>query len=371
MDSVVDICSFYIPHRHAYPEWPDYVQDMGRNIKLPVSTLPANVKDSDLGFLGLACWPTSKEMPYFYEFGYTSIWNNYFRPPTTIDKREAPLKDWTSDDRRYGFQGARLKDLWSAFAKEVPNDSDFNFSGTNNFDLRDLALSFASLRTKEQREYFTSRYRDIIDELGGYVDYDADNRPHFLMRSTFWASGYDINATDQSSIGQFVGRVNQSFRHIIPSFFVPEHGSIWTVAIVRFPNTSFSELPFFMNVAPTFENFCADPDIVANSGEWLLNTEQIFPGTNVVLGEVPFGQWYRVHPSSVHYNYRQVDGFPFVTKGPRSISEAVLVDSTEYDDVFQTMQLGHWQIQARDNVSVWRNLPSGARSLITSTDEVR
>src|SRR5260370_13985746 len=38
------------------------------------------------------------------------------------------------------------------------------------------------------------------------TSYDADNRPLLVMRSNLWASGYDVDGTDQTSLGQFSGR---------------------------------------------------------------------------------------------------------------------------------------------------------------------
>src|SRR5205807_9534408 len=51
-----------------------------------------------------------------------------------------------------------------------------------------------------------------------------DNRPLLVMRSNLWASGYDVDGTDQTSLGQFSGRVQQTYKHSVPRFFVPEHG---------------------------------------------------------------------------------------------------------------------------------------------------
>src|SRR5438270_13134304 len=64
---------------------------------------------------------------------------------------------------------------------------------------------------------------------------DADNRPLLVMRSNLWASGYDVDGTDQTSLGQFSGRVQQTYKHSVPRFFVPEHGTMFTLALVRFP----------------------------------------------------------------------------------------------------------------------------------------
>src|SRR5437773_10749863 len=70
------------------------------------------------------------------------------------------------------------------------------------------------------------------------TSYDADNRPLLVMRSNLWASGYDVDGTDQTSLGQFSGRVQQTYKHSVPRFFVPEHGTMFTLALVRFPPTA-------------------------------------------------------------------------------------------------------------------------------------
>src|SRR5205823_11776402 len=65
---------------------------------------------------------------------------------------------------------------------------------------------------------FRSRYHDVISSFGGKTSYDADNRPLLVMRSNLWASGYDVDGTDQTSLGQFSGRVQQTYKHSVPRF---------------------------------------------------------------------------------------------------------------------------------------------------------
>src|SRR5690606_40431633 len=74
--------------------------------------------------------------------------------------------------------------------------------------------------------------------FGGKTSYDADNRPLLVMRSNLWASGYDVDGTDQTSLGQFSGRVQQTYKHSVPRFFVPEHGTMFTLALVRLDRQS-------------------------------------------------------------------------------------------------------------------------------------
>src|SRR5207245_11655823 len=71
-----------------------------------------------------------------------------------------------------------------------------------------------------------------------------DALPIFVMRSNLWASGYDVDGTDQTSLGQFSGRVQQTYKHSVPRFFVPEHGTMFTLALVRFPPTATKEIQY-------------------------------------------------------------------------------------------------------------------------------
>src|SRR5205085_5757967 len=68
--------------------------------------------------------------------------------------------------------------------------------------------------------------------------------PLLVMRSNLWASGYDVDGTDQTSLGQFSGRVQQTYKHSVPRFFVPEHGTMFTLALVRFPPTATKEIQY-------------------------------------------------------------------------------------------------------------------------------
>src|SRR5439155_5852288 len=53
-----------------------------------------------------------------------------------------------------------------------------------------------------------------------------------------------VDGTDQTSLGQFSGRVQQTYKHSVPRFFVPEHGTMFTLALVRFPPTATKEIQY-------------------------------------------------------------------------------------------------------------------------------
>src|SRR5690349_1247483 len=94
-------------------------------------------------------------------------------------------------------------------------------TSTTSIDIMGLQAAYANLHTDQERDYFMQRYHDVISSFGGKTSYDADNRPLLVMRSNLWASGYDVDGTDQTSLGQFSGRVQQTYKHSVPRFFVP------------------------------------------------------------------------------------------------------------------------------------------------------
>src|SRR5690625_5717722 len=104
--------------------------------------------------------------------------------------------------------------------------------------------TYLKLHTDQEIDDFIQRYHDVISSFGDKTSYDADNRPLLVMRSNLWASGYDVAGTAQTSLGQFSGRVQQTYKHSAPRFFVPEHGTMFTLTLVRFPPTATKEIQY-------------------------------------------------------------------------------------------------------------------------------
>src|SRR5262249_27515397 len=73
-------------------------------------------------------------------------------------------------------------------------------------DIMGLQAAYANLHTDQERDYFMQRYHDVISSFGGKTSYDADNRPLLVMRSNLWASGYDVDGTDHTSLGNLIQR---------------------------------------------------------------------------------------------------------------------------------------------------------------------
>src|SRR5205085_233247 len=104
---------------------------------------------------------------------------------------------------RYGFRCCVLESGWSAALPPETELSRQMTTSTTSIDIMGLQAAYANLHTDQERDYFMQRYHDVISSFGGKTSYDADNRPLLVMRSNLWASGYDVDGTDQTSLGQF------------------------------------------------------------------------------------------------------------------------------------------------------------------------
>src|SRR6478736_4161111 len=204
IDSTVDIFTFYVPHRHGYGD--------------------------HAAFLGTINPDTNKIPKHLFQ-GYLNIYNNYFKAPWMPDRTEANPNELNQDDARYGFRCCHLKNIWTA---PLPPETELSrqmTTSTTSIHIMGLQAAYANLHTDQERDYFMQRYHDVISSFGGKTSYDADNRPLLVMRSNLSASGYDVDGTDQTSLGQFSGRVQQTYKHSVPRFFVPEHGTMFTLAL--------------------------------------------------------------------------------------------------------------------------------------------
>src|SRR5256884_301350 len=81
-----------------------------------------------------------------------------------------------------------------------------------------------------------------LNSSHGYISYAVFClKKKNVLRSTLWASGYADAGTAQSSLGQLSARVQPTYQPSVQRFCVPEHGTMLTLALVRFPPTATKE----------------------------------------------------------------------------------------------------------------------------------
>src|SRR2546429_9470891 len=109
--------------------------------------------------------------------------------------------------------------------------------------------------------FFSSRRRHTRSVSAFLLNRSSD----LVMRSNLWASGFDVDGTDQTSLGQFSGRVQQTYKHSVPRFFVPEHGTMFSLALVRFPPSATKEIQYLNAKGVfTYTDIAGDPVLYGN-----------------------------------------------------------------------------------------------------------
>src|SRR3989440_205704 len=295
----VEIFTFYVTHRYVYGEqWMKFMKD-GVNAT-PLTTVNTTGYIDHAAFLGTIIPDTNKIPKHLFQ-GYLNIYNNYFKAPWMPDRTQANPNELNQDDARYGFRCCQLKNIWTA---PLPPETELSrqmTTSTTSIDIMGLQAAYANLHTDQERDYFMQRYHDVISSFGGKTSYDADNRPLLVMRSNLWASGYDVDGTDQTSLGQFSGRVQQTYKHSVPRFFVPEHGTMFTLALVRFPPTATKEIQYLnAKGALTYTDIAGDPVLYGNLPPREISMKDVFrSGDSSKKFKIAEGQWYRYAPSYV------------------------------------------------------------------------
>src|SRR2546428_243013 len=131
--------------------------------------------------------------------------------------------------------------------------------------------------TDLERDYFMLHYLDVISSFLGITSYEVDNHPLFVMRSILWASYSCVDGVYQTSLGQFSGRVQQTYKHSVPRFFVPEHGTMFTLALVRFPPTATKEIQYLnAKGALTYTDIAGDPVLYGNLPPREISMKDVF-----------------------------------------------------------------------------------------------
>src|SRR5262249_4185750 len=170
-------------------------------------------------------------------------------------------------------------------------------------------------------------------------------------------------------LGQLSGRVQETYKHYGARFFVREHGTMFTIALVRFPPTATKELQYLnAKRALTYTAVACVPVLYGNLPPCEISMKAVFrSGDSSKKFKIVEGQWYRYAPSYVSPAYHLLEGFPFIQEPPSGdLQERVLIRHQDYDQCFQSVQLLQWNIQVKFNVTVYRNLPTTRDSIMTS-----
>lgn len=371
VDCKIDLFAFYVPHRQIYgSEWTNMVKE---GVDTATTLTAGPTFSSTQNYLGQpAGWDNEPAVatPKWLIAGYNRIWNRYFRHPSDHNEL-TDIEGLTGNDgKNFGRLCAYPKSIWTTplYAGDIPAAADREVASATVLDLVDLAQTKARYKTEIELAWFTQRYSDIMKrKYGGGANTDADERPTLLMRKSSFMSGYDVDGTDDASLGSYSGKAASIQNFNIPRKYFPEHGTVYLMSLLRFPVIHDTEAHYLASIAsPTYKEIMGDPTITAEEEPFLAESVEFFPkdGTTAKIGYIPFGQWWRTQPSYVHSKYDALNGFPFLHQTPTTELEATYISTADYDPIFQTSQLGHWQSQCRIQVDASRVVPAAVSSIM-------
>ena len=378
----VDICAFYVPHRQVLgeDEWKQFVYQ-GLNDETTWTGIPVNADSRQADYL---CVPQpGASLPKTMVRGYNFIYQKYFAVQNTVangdDEGTFDNLDYFPNTtvstpetialniRRYGRVAARLPHILNGFndvdsqgaagnEPELITDTDnYQVPAATVLDIRDLAAVQARYRSQAETAWFSQNYRDVMDtKWGTYIDENVDPRPEYLGRQTIMLSGQDINGTDDATLGSYIGKTLGRINFNLRRKAFMEHGNLWILMVLRYPLVHTREVhPFHITVNPSAKLYLGDPTIFAaekpvtfNPNDWLSGGASWVPTSDVVQ---PFGQEYRYHPNRVHSNFDVIPGYPFTTWDSSSLFPWLFYTNNEYNDTFQTSQIGQWQAHMQIN----------------------
>ena len=388
-DAKVDLFSFFIPYRFlvanrvappsthdtAVNNWVHYLEAgpdgaFKSGVQSPYHTRKAYAHPPlSLGFYASA----AKSFPDIAERGYCQIWNHYFRDPT--NQGQLDEIGTNPDDLAFGRLCSHLQTMHTTPVDQADflQDADFEVDvASNKFDLREVAQQHAHATRETERAWLSQRYRDILKrEFNGKADPDSDFRPWLLAHSSFNMSGYEINGTDSTNLGQSKGKSVARNGFSFPRRFFPEHGLIYSMVLVRYPPI-FQDQAHRIWVDPTlsYEDITGDPEMLANMPPEQLRLDKLFYGANSSTGTgyYPKGQHFRCHPHQTHpyYSTRQA-GFPILPRAATTDSQYRPLANSNWEDVFQSVALEHWQLNAWISMDRLSLVPPASSSIFTGT----
>src|SRR5260370_136201 len=119
------------------------------------------------------------------------------------------------------------------------------------------------------------------------------------MRPNLGPPVCDVNGTTQTSLARFSVLVQHTYKHSVPRFFVPEHGTMFPLALVRFPPTATKEIQYLnAKGALTYTDIAGDPVLYGNLPQREISMKDVFrSGDSSKKFKIAEGQWYRYAPS--------------------------------------------------------------------------
>lgn len=400
LDPQVDVVSFYVPHRHIYSNWDDYIAhgpeaEGAPTLESVTLSDVAKFHEPEGGndYYERPWWiPWGKDISYdgadklpkWMVQPMINFWNRFGRLPK-IGLDEVAIGDAGFGASYFnGFPSARMPHIWSRL-HESSSEADGVEVSDSTVRLSDIAKQ-ATLFKRDQQDEWAVNYADDIlrGRFGGRMNTDADQRPDIVAHTTQRLSGFNIYGTAGETAKGVTGRYEGYVEHGWRRRFFPEHGSLWTVMVVRFPEIAVQEQHYLADKAtPTYKEFACDPDVLDTELPEQVDAADFFAWADPAdwSGYCPYGEWFRSQPNVVSKAWagQQTNaagiGYPVRPRYPDSLIGAAMQCSSqsgqpfENDDVFYgSTELNQFNVTGKTEMDCFRCAPSAWSSIYSASD---
>ncbi|AJK28332.1 putative major capsid protein [Eel River basin pequenovirus] len=369
-DLQIDLFAFYTPYRHVYGnDWITFMKDGPKE----AITFPQRDIAVFTGYLGTSGLSVGTAIPTYLNVAYNRTWNFYFRVPSDDASILADADMLSSDNERlFGKACARLDSIWTTGIDTDITAADREVSTAGDvLDIVALAEQRATYEKLIKLDWFEQYYADVMQEsFGSRVSDDTEERPELVMHRSTWLSGRDVDGTGDANLGDYSGKSVGVTRFGFPTKRFPEHGILQLFSLARFPVVHTDEIHYlFKRPNPTYLELSGDPTLYEmQDPQDYLASDFFVQGGGGSLGIMPFGNWYRGHPSTVHTQYAQLTGFPFNRNIPTTPDTARYEDASEWDAAFRTAARGHYEITGDLQLNGDRVIPPARTSIMAGTE---
>lgn len=357
----VQVHSWFVPNRLLWSNWETFIVDNDTVLTVPTITIDSSSTTAmkrlaEAMGLGLDTTPTTQAVNALPFRAYNQIWNEFYRDQD-IDSAVTESTGNTDDDANYALLTARWEKDYFTTARAaqqkgsavtvnvaVPQQAGWfeeigttpgvrtmeRTAGTANsaltveevgtadgdilpispartatFNVMDFRNQLATLRLKEARNRFGSRYRDYLAFLGINTSDARLQRPEYLgggKQTIAFSEVLSTAETTEAALGAMGGHGISALRTRPYRRFFEEHGYILSFIIVRPRSLYMNRIPrTFIRSTPA-SYWQREYEIAGDQP--LFQKEVYYPGDTTVFGYQPRYDEYRRELSHITGEFR-------------------------------------------------------------------
>lgn len=313
---------FYVPHRLVWEGWESFLAS-GPDPDDPPETPGVSVPDIDLlpvadfwevqtkqwqGFRMRAGYGQADDAKYYNALpvrAYNLVYNEYFR-----DEEWSLVSpdDWQTPAFWNGHPVGQTKQYWTELQERIGYPTNHEVPVVNEaVDATEILRAIAKQKLAMKRATYGTRYVDILRGYGISVNYQMLQRPELVAMSRSTINVTDVvssnaDLTDQEFQSEIAGHgIGGNSLRIRRKMF-PEHGTLLGINVIRpIEQTTYCD---WFDSRRRFESYY-DPGCLVLPPQPV--TIDCRYGSNYdgdpsyspesVVGRLPWGHWYRSHPS--------------------------------------------------------------------------